>query len=102
MRAQAEMAAVVRASVLLLGLPGSGRRHLAEVIHYSGPADSIGPLVPLECSLLDAESIQATLRGGRRSAKRAARCCCATPISFLPRARPRWPRSWVRAVALCG
>ena len=51
-RAQAEVAAATRASVLLLGPPGSGRRHLAEVIHYSGPAESRGPLVPLECGLL--------------------------------------------------
>jgi DNA-binding NtrC family response regulator len=62
-RAQAEVAAATRANVLLTGPPGSGRRHLAEVIHYSGPAGSCGALVPLECGLLDVEAIQATLRG---------------------------------------
>ncbi len=62
-RAQAEVAAATRANVLLLGPPGSGRRHLAEVIHYCGAADSRGVLVPLECGLLDVESIQSTLRG---------------------------------------
>jgi DNA-binding NtrC family response regulator len=61
-RAQAEVAAATRASAVLLGPPGSGRRHLAEVIHYGGPAESRGVLVPLECGLLDAESIQSTLR----------------------------------------
>ena len=61
-RAQAEVAAATRASVLLLGPPGSGRRHLAEVIHYSGPAEACGALVPLECGLLDVELIQSTLR----------------------------------------
>ena len=61
-RAQAQVAAATRASVVLRGPPGSGRRHLAEVIHYSGPAESCGALVPLECGLLDLEVIQATLR----------------------------------------
>ncbi|MEI8372140.1 MAG: helix-turn-helix domain-containing protein [Planctomycetota bacterium] len=61
-RAQAKVAAATRASVLLLGPPGSGRRHLAESIHYGGPAESRGVLVPLECGLLDLELIQSTLR----------------------------------------
>ena len=61
-RAQAEVAAATRANVLLLGPPGSGRRHLAEVIHYCGPTESRGALVPLECGLLDVELIQSTLR----------------------------------------
>jgi len=61
-RAQAEVAVATRASVLLLGPPGSGRRHLAEVIHYSAAVESCGPLVPLECGLLDVESIQSILR----------------------------------------
>ena len=75
-RAQAEMAAVVRASVLLLGPPGSGRRHLAEAIHFNGPADSIGPLVPLECSLLDVESIQSTLHGAVERKERGTLLLC--------------------------
>jgi DNA-binding NtrC family response regulator len=61
-RAQAEVAAVTRASVLLLGPPGSGRRHLAEVVYYGGPVESRGVLVPLDCGLLDVELIQTTLR----------------------------------------
>ena len=70
-RAQAEVAVATRASIVLLGPPGSGRRHLAEVIHYSGPAESRGGLLPLECGLLDAELIQATLRlRGRRKKRR--------------------------------
>jgi DNA-binding NtrC family response regulator len=60
--AQAEVASATRASVLVLGPPGSGRRHLAQAIHHSGPAEPRGLLVPLECALLDAELIQATLR----------------------------------------
>ena len=74
--AQAEVAAQTRANVLLLGARGSGRRHLAEVIHlgalarrgtqrgtqYPGSGSGSGPLVPLECSLLDAELIQSTVQ----------------------------------------
>jgi DNA-binding NtrC family response regulator len=61
-RAQAEVAAACRASVLLVGPKGSGRRHLAEAIHYSAPPESCGKLVPLECGLLDAEMVDATIR----------------------------------------
>jgi len=61
-RAQARLAVATRASVLLLGPLGSGRRHLAESIHHAGPAESRGVLVPLECGLLDLELIQSTLR----------------------------------------
>ena len=61
-RAQAEVAAGSRASVLLLGPQGSGRHHLAETIYYGGPAESRGPLVLLECGFLDVELIQSTLR----------------------------------------
>jgi DNA-binding NtrC family response regulator len=60
--AQAAVAAATRASVLLIGPRGAGRRHLAEAIHYQGPADSRGMLLPLECGLLDVELIQETLR----------------------------------------
>jgi DNA-binding NtrC family response regulator len=68
-RAQAEVAAATRASVVLLGPPGSGRRHLAEAIHYAGPAESRGGLLPLECGFLDVELIQATLRGAAAERK---------------------------------
>jgi DNA-binding NtrC family response regulator len=68
-RAQAEVAAATRASVAILGPPGSGRRHLAEAIHYAGPAESRGGLLPLECGLLDVELIQATLRGAAAERK---------------------------------
>jgi len=69
--AQSDVAAATGANVLLVGPPGSGRRHLAEAIHYGstgGKGDSpakIGafpPLVPLECGLLDTELIQSTVR----------------------------------------
>jgi transcriptional regulator with PAS, ATPase and Fis domain len=59
---QAQIAAAARASVLIIGPPGSGRRHLAEVIHYGGPDAPPGPLLPLDCGLLDAEVLHATIR----------------------------------------
>jgi len=68
-RAQAEVAAATRASVILLGPPGSGRRHLAEAIHYGALAESRGMLVPLECGLLDVELMQATLRSAAAEKK---------------------------------
>ena len=62
------------ASVLVVGPPGSGRRHLAEAIHYGGPAPlstlPAGQLLPLECGLLDAELLHATLRRTPTAASR--------------------------------
>jgi transcriptional regulator with PAS, ATPase and Fis domain len=60
--AQSQIAVSNRASVLIVGPSGSGRRHLAEAIHYGNPAAATGPLLPLECGLLDAELLRATLR----------------------------------------
>ncbi|MGA2065286.1 MAG: helix-turn-helix domain-containing protein [Thermoguttaceae bacterium] len=61
-RCQAELAAGSRASVLVVGPRGSGRRRLAEAIHYGANPESAGPILPLDCSLLDAESIRSVLR----------------------------------------
>jgi DNA-binding NtrC family response regulator len=47
--------------VLIVGPLGSGRQHVAKTIHYSRPAAVLGPLVPIDCNLLDAEEMQATL-----------------------------------------
>ena len=60
-QAQAEVAAGSRASVLIVGPPGSGRQHLASAIHYAGNPEDLGPLVPLACSILDADLIRSTL-----------------------------------------
>ena len=59
--AQAELAAATRANVLLLGPPGSGCVHLAEAIHWAS-AQRPGPIVPLDCSVLDADLVQSTFR----------------------------------------
>jgi transcriptional regulator with PAS, ATPase and Fis domain len=61
-RSQAELAADSPASVLLVGPPGSGRRRLAEAIHYGNHPESAGALLPLDCALLDADSLRSALR----------------------------------------
>jgi len=59
-RSQIELAAGSRASVVIIGPPGSGRQHAAQTIHYAA-AESTGPLVPLACTVLAADLIASTL-----------------------------------------
>ncbi|HUE71293.1 MAG TPA: sigma 54-interacting transcriptional regulator [Pirellulaceae bacterium] len=62
-RQQVRLASQSRASVLVVGPPGSGREHVARTIHFGTQASgsAIGPLVPLDCSLLDAELMQSAI-----------------------------------------
>jgi DNA-binding NtrC family response regulator len=60
-REQVRIASEACPRVLIVGPPGSGREHVARTIHYSQPAASIGPLVPIDCALVDAEEMQAIL-----------------------------------------
>ena len=60
-RAQIELAVASTASVLVVGPAGSGRQHVAGVIHYRGDPKSAGPLVPLACSVLGSELIHSTV-----------------------------------------
>jgi len=60
-REQVRVAAEARARVLIVGPPGSGREHVARTIHFAQNSASIGPLVPIACSLVDAEQMQASL-----------------------------------------
>ncbi len=60
-RAQVELAAASRASVLIVGPPGSGRQHVASTIHYGRGPDVAGSLVPLACSVLSADLVRSTL-----------------------------------------
>ena len=56
-RRRAALAARIDAPTTIHGPTGSGRRHVAEAIHYS-PADSPGKrLVPLDCDILDGDLI---------------------------------------------
>jgi DNA-binding NtrC family response regulator len=61
-RAQVRLALGSRASVLLVGPPGSGRQHLAHAIHYGGDPGSAGSLVPLACAALGPDLIESTVR----------------------------------------
>lgn len=60
-RAQIELAAGSRASVLVVGPPGSGRQHVAAAIHYGSDPRSVGSLVRLACSVLGADLIRSTV-----------------------------------------
>jgi two-component system response regulator PilR (NtrC family) len=57
-RQQVRLASQSRASVLVVGPSGSGREHVTRTIHFGlqAPGTQVGPLVPLDCSLLDARS----------------------------------------------
>jgi DNA-binding NtrC family response regulator len=60
-RSQMEVAAASRASVLIVGPPGSGRQHAAHAIHYACRGEASGPLVPLACTVLAPDLIASTL-----------------------------------------
>ena len=60
-RTQVVLAASSRASVLIVGPPGSGRQHTARAIHYADAPKSAGSLVPLACGLLGEELIGSTV-----------------------------------------
>jgi DNA-binding NtrC family response regulator len=65
-RRQVELATGNRSSVLLAGPLGSGRQHLAAVIHHAGCSDltevsPAGGLIPLDCSVLAADLILSTI-----------------------------------------
>ncbi len=62
-RQQVRLAAQSRASVLIAGPAGSGREHVARTIHFAsqGSGAAVGPLVPLDGPLLDAESMQSAI-----------------------------------------
>lgn len=72
-RAQVQAAAASRASVLIVGPPGSGRQHVAAAIHYASPGESAGRLAPLSCGLLGSDLIRATVRALAGSASAEAR-----------------------------
>ncbi|MEN6494297.1 MAG: helix-turn-helix domain-containing protein [Thermoguttaceae bacterium] len=61
-RAQAAVAAETRASVLILGPPGSGRQRIAGAIHYATEPAPAGSLVPLACAALSGDLIYSTIK----------------------------------------
>jgi transcriptional regulator with PAS, ATPase and Fis domain len=65
-RAQASLVAGSLAATLIVGPAGSGRRHLAHALHEACPEARRGALVPLACSLLNAELLLASVQSLRR------------------------------------
>lgn len=61
-RKQVQAAIETPTRVVISGPPGSGRQHLAKAIHYGRQIDKAPRLVPLDCALVDAEILQATIR----------------------------------------
>jgi DNA-binding NtrC family response regulator len=60
-RNQVDLAMHSRSAVQVVGPRGSGREHVARTIHYAGEEGTHAPLVPLSCSLLDAELLRTTV-----------------------------------------
>jgi DNA-binding NtrC family response regulator len=83
-RRQVELAAASRSSVLLVGPPGSGRRHLAAAIHYVAPGKTVPDtfssteLTPLDCSLLGGDLLEAAGAAIARAASRGEQAASRT------------------------
>ncbi len=62
-REQVRVAAQIGGRVLVMGPEGSGRELVARIIHYGprGGGAAVGPLVPVDAALMDAELMQSTL-----------------------------------------
>ena len=62
-REQVRVASQIGGRVLVVGPEGSGRELVARIIHYGprGGGPAVGPLVPMDAALMDAELMQSTL-----------------------------------------
>jgi DNA-binding NtrC family response regulator len=60
-RQQVLIAALAQTRVLVVVPRGSGREQIARTIHLAKSSAAIGPLAPIDCSLVDAEQMQASL-----------------------------------------
>ncbi len=61
-RRQIDVACLSGANLLITGPVGSGRRQIAELIHYWKGPQNVGPLIAIECALSDAETVQRTIK----------------------------------------
>ena len=66
---QVRLAASSTIPVLIVGEPGTGKRHVARTIHQQGP-NCQRPLVPFDCEALPAEILERELFGGDRQKDR--------------------------------
>jgi DNA-binding NtrC family response regulator len=62
---QVRLAASSTIPVLIVGEPGTGKRHAARIIHQQGP-NCQRPLVPFDCEALPAQILERELFGGDR------------------------------------
>jgi len=65
LRRQIRLASANPGSFYVYGLPGSGRRYVARLLHYATPVPQLGALVPLDASTLQGELLARTLQGLR-------------------------------------
>ncbi len=68
-RKQIDVASQTAANVLIVGPPGSGRRQIAELIHFAQGPQQAGPLIPIDGTLSDAEIVQRTVKSLYRNSK---------------------------------
>ncbi len=69
---QVRLAASSTIPVLIVGEPGSGKRHVARIIHQQSP-NCQQPLIPFDCEALPAEILERDLFGGDRQQDRVRR-----------------------------
>jgi DNA-binding NtrC family response regulator len=67
---QVRLAAASTIPVLIVGEPGTGKRHVARIIHQQGP-NCQQPLIPFDCESLPAQILERELFGGDRLHGRA-------------------------------
>ncbi len=65
-RRQVMAAAQTKAPVLVVGPSGSGRRFVAQAIHYNSPEGLRSSCITLACQVLDAEAVYSTLKASLR------------------------------------
>lgn len=71
---RAKAAVDSRANVWIAGPPGAGAEQLARSIHYAQyAAGAAPPLIPLDCAICDAESLQSALRQVQSDRERSQR-----------------------------
>jgi DNA-binding NtrC family response regulator len=68
---QVRLAAAATAPVLLLGETGTGKRHVARVIHQNGPGRN-GPLIPFDSEAMPAEMLENQLFAAQGASDSAA------------------------------
>lgn len=65
-RRQIQAASQAKCPVLVVGPPGSGRRFVAQAIHYQSPEGSRSCCITLACQVLGAEAVLSTLTASLR------------------------------------